>query len=1357
MNSNPHSAIITVLVCSVPVVVLLGHRRPALAVRLSRFATLAALCGAVALTARSTPGPTQSLFITDRLGTTVSVFVAAMAVVIGAYASRSLAADRRAPRFFAAGNALTASTIALAGANRPWVMAISWLAVSASVVALIGYDGRTASRRAAHRAARVFLIGDAAVVVGIVLSTWLSDGGTTSIRGVAESTASHGPWAALLVGGPLLVGALVRSAQPPFSGWLASSVAAPTPVSALLHAGVVNGSAILLLRWSPLLSASTVVTVVGVGVAACGVLAGMAVGRAKPDVKGGLAWTTVAQMGFMMIQCLLGLAGPALVHLVAHGMFKSSLFLGAGSGLDGAGTHRHPSRVRPRPAISALASVAAAALVAAALMIVRPEFLSRPAAIVPVAFGWVTLAYGLAQWWARARNLSFTRVVGPVLIVGASFTGLLSLSAVIDHGIGSAGEISTSWLAAPLGIGVVALIAAAWLSGVVVQRRSPRLERVAWSHIAAASPPVLRSGARTIGHAPWAQTVQPRSSADPARRARIRSTITTAASTLAPSWPVDRFVSINPLLRLEGLPVEAAVLSAARTMGVQAELDESTFRAMHQAGRISDDDLSAAIVEHHCSTRHDVEQATEETLNRIRVELLSGTPVALPAARAVLLSEWHDLATGASTAEQVDRMAAWWCAAYLGDHPVWAMPGRADGLYASWRALAFRDPRPARLTGDSFANLLASLPDRPDDAVLQLLVELGVDRRDHVDYLRRHLSLLPGWASALIRSGGIDGDDLIAYLAIRLTVEAALLSNSADRKLARHAAKTHQPHDQAPDAADEMTVRRLAIWREAYERGDRDRFLTALKSAAQESPVESVRPDSQVVFCMDPRSEGLRRHLEAIGPHETIGFVGFFGLPVEMTDLDATESTASCPVIVEPQFSMVETTRSSRPVERSRRLAALHAAHDVFAVTKRSTVTPFALAETFGWLSGLWMTAKTLAPTTAGRIASAAHRRLLPDTDTHVGFEHGAGWNDDEAVAIAASILRTTGLDRDAAPLVLLCGHGSRHVNNLHHSALDCGACGGRPGGNNARAAAGLLNDPRVRSELAGLGIEVPTDTWFVAAEHDTTSDIVRILDRNDVPLWLSARLDALDADLAEAGRRRAAERGQRLPHSVGRVVGASASRVQRRGHDWAQVVPEWGLVNNAALVIGARSLTSECDLDGRVFLHSYDAAADFDGSILAAIMGGPLLVAHWISSQYRLSAIDPEHLSAGTKAAHNLVGGVGVLEGADGDLRLGLPLESIAFAGRRMHEPMRLLVVIDAPADRVEQAVATNEAVAQIVNNGWIRLVTRPATTDDEASSWSLRQRNGTWDHMTQPVATTHAHGSGIAVHGRSRSAGVA
>ena len=385
----------------------------------------------------------------------------------------------------------------------------------------------------------------------------------------------------------------------------------------------------------------------------------------------------------------------------------------------------------------------------------------------------------------------------------------------------------------------------------------------------------------------------------------------------------------------------------------------------------------------------------------------------------------------------------------------------------------------------------------------------------------------------------------------------------------------------------------------------------------------------------------------------------------------------------------------------------------------------------------------TFAPGAAGRLRRRVARAAVPDIPTRidVGAEAGApqhhhqGFTADEQIAVAHGALTTMGLTSGFAPIVVLCGHRSVTTNNPFAAALDCGACAGKAGGPNARALAEVLNRDAVRTGLAAAGIEIPSTTWFVAAEHDTTSDIVTILDAHRVPSQHRAALTRLRRDLAEAGERLAAERRDLLP-GAGSGAGSGASVAARRSADWAEPVPEWGLARNAAVVVGPRELTAGRDLERRVFLHSYDTDGDTDGAALGAILTGPLVVGHWISSQYYFSSVDPVRHGAGTKPLHNVVGGIGVHEGPGGDLRVGLPLESVQFAGARVHEPLRLLAVVQAPRGRLDMLIDRNPAVAQLLGNGWVRLVAG-SNGDD---GWAERLRDGTWSPVPADAGDTTA-----------------
>jgi uncharacterized protein YbcC (UPF0753/DUF2309 family) len=311
-----------------------------------------------------------------------------------------------------------------------------------------------------------------------------------------------------------------------------------------------------------------------------------------------------------------------------------------------------------------------------------------------------------------------------------------------------------------------------------------------------------------------------------------------------------------------------------------------------------------------------------------------------------------------------------------------------------------------------------------------------------------------------------------------------------------------------------------------------------------------------------------------------------------------------------------------------------------------------------------------------------------------------------------------TGLT-EFAPLVVLAGHASSTVNNLYRAALDCGACGGNAGAANARAAAAIFNDPEVRARLAERGLTIPETTWFVAAEHDTTTDALRLLDRHLIPPTHRDASAHLEKVAIDAGDRLTRERAETLPGAGPRT---SLRKIRGRAGDWAEMYPELGLAGNAALIIGPRAMTRGADLQRRVFLHDYDPASDPDSSGLANIMTAPLIVAQWINAQYYFSTIQPQRYGAGDKTLHNPVGDLGVLGGHTGDLRTGLPWQSVAAGTELLHTPLRLSVLIEAPLDRIARIVSATDALRELLDGDWITLHAR----GDAGEPWYRYTRYG-------------------------------
>lgn len=260
----------------------------------------------------------------------------------------------------------------------------------------------------------------------------------------------------------------------------------------------------------------------------------------------------------------------------------------------------------------------------------------------------------------------------------------------------------------------------------------------------------------------------------------------------------------------------------------------------------------------------------------------------------------------------------------------------------------------------------------------------------------------------------------------------------------------------------------------------------------------------------------------------------------------------------------------------------------------------------------------------------------------------------------------------------MFCGHASETTNNPYRAGLDCGACGGHSGEPNARFAALLLNDPAVRSELEIRGIAIPTDTLFVPAVHNTTSDEIAFHDVDLLSPEQQIEMQELRSWTAQAAELNRIERAPKLSST-------SANDLLRRCADWSEVRPEWGLAGNAAFIVAPRSRTAGLKLDGRSFLHSYDHQNDPEFKILELIMTAPLVVANWINLQYYGSTVDNRSCDSGNKVIHNVVGQFGTLLGNGGDLMTGLPLQSVHNGRDVQHEPLRLLVIIEAPRSAIQ------------------------------------------------------------------------
>jgi uncharacterized protein YbcC (UPF0753/DUF2309 family) len=761
-----------------------------------------------------------------------------------------------------------------------------------------------------------------------------------------------------------------------------------------------------------------------------------------------------------------------------------------------------------------------------------------------------------------------------------------------------------------------------------------------------------------------------------------------AADSVGSVWPLHSFVTANPLAGFEDRPFHRAVAAGERLFGGRGYPRPSVFRRAWEADRIDPDVLTAELEAHGIS--RDPESLLEE----------------MAAAESV-----REVETDPAT-DDVDRVLSKWLAAFLDQGQAeWSMPNRDQGFYAAWRALAPYDEEVPDVDG------LSDLPDTPAAALKDVLTDYQRDRWETI--VEHHLAALPGWTGFIKqRQQGDDGWQtacpitLREYLAVRLVL-ADLLDAPVDPDNAPSAAHAADPAD---SGVDDGEVPLPEVWLTAWEKSYRERLLEDVDPTATEpADGDDSRPAAQLVFCIDTRSEIIRRHIEAVGPYETHGYAGFFGVPMRHEPYGSDVEIDACPPIVEPQHYVADKPDSEQEetaAEHDRWAKLAAAAQKHLKTLKTNVAAAFTFVEGAGSAYGAAMAARTLVPTAVAGLSDAVEDRVAapaefcePTLDhrdaAHAHDDLQQGMTLAEKVEYAETAFDLMGWE-EFARLVVFAGHASETANNPFASSLDCGACAGNPGGPNARVLAAICNDDAVKSALRDRGFDIPGDTVFLAAEHNTTTDEITLFDC-DVPESHEEDVERLRTDLERARAGAAAERTD----SMGRTGTADSVReTERRAADWAETRPEWGLAGNASFVIGPRELTEDRDLDGRAFLHSYDWRTDPDGDALEAIVTGPLVVTQWINNQYYFATVDNAVYGSGSKVTQNPRGNVGVVQGNGGDLMTGLPRQSLMADDERVyHQPLRLTAVIHAPVDLVSDVLRANDQVAQLLDNRWLSL----------------------------------------------------
>ncbi len=807
---------------------------------------------------------------------------------------------------------------------------------------------------------------------------------------------------------------------------------------------------------------------------------------------------------------------------------------------------------------------------------------------------------------------------------------------------------------------------------------------------------------------------------------------------IPPLWPLQNFVAVNPYLGFSNLHFLQASAMLERASNQPALMPVAFYQKKLQAGRVLEQDLEEALAlakRQAPECFEDLEGAV--TVTHLKLWLNLREEKSAPHEAVETVAEVADRLFRTTWAELVTKQISKHCAAYYDEgQSSWRMPWAAQSLFTAWRESALIDASLEVMGWKGVRQWVVGLPSGPEAALEYLLEKLKMKPKQADAYLHRLLLSIVGWSGHVqfkVRQNGLAGfpdSSLFQLLTIRLAYDVALMECWGSVRLSQGWQNQWSGEGKQWLNRDSVMHYVLHLAGEvAYQRQ-----LVAGLSQAQPTRGQVKRPKVQAVFCIDVRSEVMRRALEGVAAEtETRGFAGFFGMPIEYIPFGQQHGQAQCPVLLSPQFKVRETLARGDEKEKARALAN-HRSFRQFKYAwnafKSSAISCFSFVETLG-IGFAWKLFQRsfLNHLRAETVPVVVNRKpnVHECKGNHAhGHDHHAVASTGIALAdqvrLAKGAIKHMGLSGDYARLVLLCAHGSETVNNPFAASLECGACGGHSGDANARVAAEILNQVEVRKALAADGVMIPSDTWFLAGLHNTTTDEVKLYDLESVPSSHVGDSEELRATLAEASQRVRRERALTLgirPERMG-VDG----KVLERAADWSQVRPEWGLVNNAAFVVGPRSMTRGLNLGSRCFLHDYSRELDTDLQTLELILTAPVIVTTWINLQYYGSTVNHGLYGSGNKVLHNVVGTVGVCSGTEGDLRSGLPLQSVHDGKDWRHDPLRLSVFIAASTADIGRILEKHPEVQQLFDHGWIHLF----AMDAQGKNFHRYLRDNVW-----------------------------
>lgn len=772
---------------------------------------------------------------------------------------------------------------------------------------------------------------------------------------------------------------------------------------------------------------------------------------------------------------------------------------------------------------------------------------------------------------------------------------------------------------------------------------------------------------------------------------QVQGWIERLARWLPEQRPLSVFVHSNPMESLESKHFHSVCEGATRIRRARTTLAYDRYRQLLSDRQIRAEDVASALKR---MQRHTFEKVDDLPTPRPGTLLLSSVRPRL----------------AVKERELVDAFLIRILPAFLDlGSAIWPMPGRERGLLGAARWLA-RTPLGVPEGWLSSLGTHLGSDTSAMSLILGCLEKRGDSQSGWPNVLHEAMFALPGYAGMIHRLEHVPNERprgvvvrLIDYLALRLVVEELALSDIARGLFGRRATLatlTSMLESTDPPQSPVRWSIELGAFQDALEEDYIRSFIGGIVMAQEmERETHPTAVDVQIAVCIDDRCESLRRHIEeCVDNAVTYGSAGFFGVALKhRAPLDRDEN-ASCPAPVTPTRRVTERLppKEEATLQRMRRYRRL------FGASLGDDASRGPLGGLLASFTNFLRAPKVLVHLLFPQLFVAASHDFEGSELLYDKSVDPEGFTVDDRVGLVEGNLRLIGLVRDFARWVFIVGHGSMSTNNQFNSGYQCGACGGKRGGINARVFCAFANERAVREGLAARGIMIPDATLFMPGEHDTALDQMRWFDVETLVPERCLDFDRILSQLEVALERNAKERSRRFTDiRLDEPLLAAVARVRARTADFAETRPEYNHATNAACVIGRRALTRGLFLDRRSFLVSYDPTIDdAEGTLLQRLMGAPLPVCAGISLEYFFSTMDPEKFGCGTKLPHNVVGLLGVSNGADGDLRPGLWRQTT-----EIHDPIRLVTLVEAEPEVVTRVLHRLPAVKNTVVNAWIHL----------------------------------------------------